>query len=101
MQKQIPRSQPCCSWSAAAVIATAAVEMETEPEMETGMPEMAAVETAGIPAQESGTEPIAVDSITATGPDTMTLPLEGESRERRMLPLTAAAAAAAIDDLQS
>ncbi len=86
---------------AAAVIATAAVEMETEPEMETGMPEMAAVETAGIPAQESGTEPIAVDSITATGPDTMTLPLEGESRERRMLPLTAAAAAAAIDDLQS
>lgn len=86
---------------AAAVIATAAVEMETEPEMETGMPEMAAVETAGIPAQESGTEPIAVDSITATGPDTMTLPLEGESRERRMLPLTAAAATAAIDDLQS
>lgn len=86
---------------AAAVIATAAVEMETEPEMETGMPEMAAVETAGIPVQESGTEPIAVDSITATGPDTMTLPLEGESRERRMLPLTAAAAAAAIDDLQS
>lgn len=86
---------------AAAVIATAAVEMETEPEMETGMPEMAAVETAGIPAQESGTEPIAVDSITATGPDTMTLPLEGESRERRMLPLTAAAAAAVIDDLQS
>lgn len=86
---------------AAAVIATAAVEMETEPEMETGMPEMAAVETAGIPAQESGTEPIAVDSITATGPDTMTLPLEGESRERRMLPLTAAAAAAAINDLQS
>ena len=86
---------------AAAVIATAAVEMETEPEMETGMPEMAAVETAGIPVQESGTEPIAVDSITATGPDIMTLPLEGESRERRMLPLTAAAAAAAIDDLQS
>lgn len=86
---------------AAAVIATAAVEMETEPEMETGMPEMAAVGTAGIPAQESGTEPIAVDSITATGPDIMTLPLEGESRERRMLPLTAAAAAAAIDDLQS
>lgn len=86
---------------AAAVIATAAAEMEMEPEMETGMPEMAAVETAGIPAQESGTEPIAVDSITATGPDTMTLPLEGESRERRMLPLTAAAAAAAIDDLQS
>ena len=86
---------------AAAVIATAAVEMETEPEMETGMPEMAAVETAGIPVQESGTEPIAVDSITATGPDTMTLPLEGESRERRMLPLTAAAATAAIDDLQS
>lgn len=86
---------------AAAVIATAAVEMETEPEMETGMPEMAAVETAGIPVQESGTEPIAVDSITATGPDTMTLPLEGESRERRMLPLTAAAAAAAINDLQS
>ena len=82
---------------AAAVIATAAVEMETEPEMETGMPEMA----AGIPAQESGTEPIAVDSITATGPDIMTLPLEGESRERRMLPLTAAAAAAAINDLQS
>ena len=40
---------------AAAVIATAAVEMETEPEMETGMPEMAAVETAGIPVQESGT----------------------------------------------
>ena len=76
---------------AAAVIATAAVEMETEPEMETGMPEMAAVETAGIPVQESGTEPIAVDSITATGPDIMTLPLEGESRERRMLPLTAAA----------
>ena len=86
---------------AAAVIATAAAEMEMEPEMETGMPEMAAVETAGIPAQESGTEPIAVDSITATGPDTMTLPLEGESRERRMLPLTAAAATAAIDDLQS
>ncbi len=86
---------------AAAVIATAAVEMETEPEMETGMPEMAAVETAGIPVQESGTEPIAVDSITATGPDIMTLPLEGESRERRMLPLTAAAATAAIDDLQS
>ena len=86
---------------AAAVIATAAVEMETEPEMETGMPEMAAVETAGIPVQESGTEPIAVDSITATGPDIMTLPLEGESRERRMLPLTAAAAAAAIKDLQS
>ena len=86
---------------AAAVIATAAAEMEMEPEMETGMPEMAAVETAGIPAQESGTEPIAVDSITATGPDTMTLPLEGESRERRMLPLTAAAAAAVIDDLQS
>lgn len=86
---------------AAAVIATAAAEMEMEPEMETGMPEMAAVETAGIPAQESGTEPIAVDSITATGPDIMTLPLEGESRERRMLPLTAAAAAAAIDDLQS
>ena len=86
---------------AAAVIATAAAEMETEPEKETGMPEMAAVETAGIPAQESGTEPIAVDSITATGPDIMTLPLEGESRERRMLPLTAAAAAAAIDDLQS
>ena len=86
---------------AAAVIATAAVEMETEPEMETGMPEMAAVETAGIPVQESGTEPIAVDSITATGPDIMTLPLEGESRERRMLPLTAAAAAAAIDDLQT
>lgn len=86
---------------AAAVIATAAVEMETEPEMETGMPEMAAVETAGIPVQESGTEPIAVDSITATGPDIMTLPLEGESRERRMLPLTAAAAAAAINDLQS
>lgn len=86
---------------AAAVIATAAAEMEMEPEMETGMPEMAAVGTAGIPAQESGTEPIAVDSITATGPDIMTLPLEGESRERRMLPLTAAAAAAAIDDLQS
>ena len=86
---------------AAAVIATAAVEMETELEMETGMPEMAAVGTAGIPAQESGTEPIAVDSITATGPDIMTLPLEGESRERRMLPLTAAAAAAAINDLQS
>lgn len=86
---------------AAAVIATAAAEMEMEPEMETGMPEMAAVETAGIPAQESGTEPIAVDSITATGPDIMTLPLEGESRERRMLPLTAAAAAAAINDLQS
>ena len=86
---------------AAAVIATAAAEMEMEPEMETGMPEMAAVETAGIPVQESGTEPIAVDSITATGPDIMTLPLEGESRERRMLPLTAAAAAAAIDDLQS
>ena len=86
---------------AAAVIATAAVEMETEPEMETGMPEMAAVETAGIPVQESETEPIAVDSITATGPDIMTLPLEGESRERRMLPLTAAAAAAAINDLQS
>ena len=87
---------------AAAVIATAAAEMETEtePEMETGMPEMA-VGTAGIPAQEAGTEPIAVDSITATGPDIMTLPLEGESRERRMLPLTAAAAAAAIDDLQS
>ena len=42
-----------------------------------------------------------MDSITATGPDIMTLPLEGESRERRMLPLTAAAAAAAIDDLQS
>ena len=86
---------------AAAVIATAAVEMETEPEMETGMPEMAAVETAGIPVQESGTEPIAVDSITATGPDIMTLPLEGESRERRMLPLTAAAAAAAVNDLPS
>ena len=88
---------------AAAVIATAAAEMETEtePEMETGMPEMAAVGTTGIPAQESGTEPIAVDSITATGPDIMTLPLEGESRERRMLPLTAAAAAAAINDLQS
>ena len=86
---------------AAAVIATAAAEMETEPEMETGMPEMAAVGTAGIPAQESGTEPIAVDSITATGPDIMTLPLEGESRERRMLPLTAAAAAAAVNDLQS
>lgn len=86
---------------AAAVIATAAAEMEMEPEMETGMPEMAAVETAGIPVQESGTEPIAVDSITATGPDIMTLPLEGESRERRMLPLTAAAAAAAINDLQS
>lgn len=84
---------------AAAVIATAAAEMETETEPE--MPEMAAVGTAGIPAQESGTEPIAVDSITATGPDIMTLPLEGESRERRMLPLTAAAAAAAINDLQS